>query len=209
MERRTFYPKTRRVNDNQKTVVTEKLDGSNLAFYKYQDELFICQRNYIYTLTELLEAEKGKLGQKVYKGLNGWITDNGKDLLDKMYPNSAICGEWIGMGKISYDFDDNRFFMFAKANIDEDQNIRNIRYDLDLFKYPFIDQTIPKYISVVPEVAVCDTRLSVKDLDELYDNYSEQVSREVEGFIVNTNNEIKKYVRLKNGKSTEHIPGKE
>lgn len=42
-------------------------------------------------------------------------------------------------------------------------------------------------------------------LDELYDNYCKKTNRNVEGFVVNYENRITKYVRMKNGKLTEHF----
>ena len=44
----------------------------------------------------------------------------------------------------------------------------------------------------------------IKDLNERYDFYTNSVNRNVEGFIINSGNSVSKYVRLKDGKLTEH-----
>ena len=111
------------------------------------------------------------------------------------------------MGKIKYTIDkfDKRFYMFAKANIDGDFNLYNIHYSHDLFKYPFESLSLPSCIGVVP-VAYDLPYIPDKDkLDILYERYCTKVGRNVEGFIVNVNNSISKYVRMKNGKLTEHF----
>lgn len=41
--------------------------------------------------------------------------------------------------------------------------------------------------------------------DKFYSKYSDKVKRDVEGFVVNYNNTIRKYVRMKNGKLQEHF----
>ena len=42
-------------------------------------------------------------------------------------------------------------------------------------------------------------------LNNLYDKYINKVKRNVEGFVINYKNIITKYVRMKNGKLTEHF----
>ena len=64
MEKRTLYPKTKRVLFKNRVVVTEKLDGSNIGFFKVKGELLIAQRNNIFKMSEL-EENKGML----YQGL--------------------------------------------------------------------------------------------------------------------------------------------
>ena len=106
MLKKTIYPKTQRTTENSRIVITEKIDGSNLSFFKRDGELYIAQRNYIFSLSEI-EEQKDKL----YQGLFGWLVTNATNLKDLMHENSAICGEWIGMGHIKYGhaFDDVRF----------------------------------------------------------------------------------------------------
>ena len=43
------------------------------------------------------------------------------------------------------------------------------------------------------------------DLDDIYDCYRSCKNRDVEGIIVNYNNNISKYVRMKNGQLQEHF----
>ena len=46
MIKKEIYPKTQRVKcAGDKIYLTEKLDGSNLVFFKKNDELYFAQRN--------------------------------------------------------------------------------------------------------------------------------------------------------------------
>lgn len=200
MIKKSIYPKTKRVKMKNNIVVTEKLDGSNLGLFNLDGELVIAQRGTVYKLSELEEV-KGIM----YKGLYAWLLENGQVLLDNLHDGSGIFGEWIGMGQIKYrDTLDKKFYMFAKANITEELNVKNLNYDIDLFKYPFIDMEVPEFVGVVPIVAVHDNVPTKEQLDLLYENYWELAGRNVEGFIINTNGLISKYVRMKNGKMKEH-----
>lgn len=195
--KQTLYPKTERIKPNKKQI-TEKIDGSNIGFFKLNGELIIAQRNNVYTLTEIQNVKKDDL----YKGLKNWLSENAKNLTESLHEGSGFFGEWIGMGKLNYNFD-FKVLMFAKANIKISESfykVYNIYYDRKLFIYPFVNQIIPKYIGIVPlvkELYEC----SIQDLDELYDEYCALVNRPVEGFIIIYNNDfIQKYVRCKNGK---------
>lgn len=202
MLKKEIYPKTKRVScAGDKVYITEKIDGSNLVIFKKNDELYIAQRNNIFNFNEL-EGNSGKL----YKGLYQWINDN-KESFEDLHNNSAICGEWIGMGCLKYPVDefDKRYYMFAKANIDDDYNLYNLIYDHNLFIYPFQSQQIPKCMGIVPEVAELNVIPSKEHLDSLYEKYVNKVNRNVEGFVVNYKNIISKYVRMKNGKLSEHF----
>lgn len=201
MIRKEIYPKTKRVSClGDKVYITEKLDGSNLVFFKKDDELYVAQRNNILKFSEL-EENKGVL----YKGLYQWVIDNYNDL-NNLHNNSAICGEWLGMGCLKYNVSefDKRWYMFAKANIDDDFNLYNLIYEHDLFVYPFQTQIIPKCIGIVPEVIVLNVLPTKENLDDIYEMYVSKVNRNVEGFVVNYKNVISKYVRMKNGKLREH-----
>ena len=44
-----------------------------------------------------------------------------------------------------------------------------------------------------------------EQLDSIYEKYQSKVKRNVEGFVINYNNNITKYVRMKNGKLQEHF----
>lgn len=201
MIKKEIYPKTKRVSNlGDKIFITEKLDGSNLVFFKKDDELYIAQRKNILKFSEL-EENKGIL----YKGLYQWLKDN-YDVLNDLHNNSAICGEWLGMGRLKYTIDefDKKWYMFAKANIDDDFNLYNLMYDHDLFIYSFQSQEIPNFIGIVPEVAELNVLPNKEHLDSIYEKYCKKVGRNVEGFIVNYKNIISKYVRMKNGKLQEH-----
>lgn len=203
MIKKEIYPKTKRVNcSGDKVYVTEKLDGSNLVLFKKNDELYFAQRKTIININELEEVK-----DKLYKGLYQWLLDNKDCLQEQLINNSAICGEWLGMGKLKYDVGefDKKWYMFAKANIDDEYNLYNLIYDHELFKYPFLNQEIPKFIGIVPEVTVLNILPTKEHLDSVYEKYTSKVKRDVEGFVINYKNIISKYVRMKNGKLEEHF----
>ena len=198
MIKKTLYPKTKRVMYKNKVVITEKLDGSNIGFFKINGELLIAQRNNIFLMSELEENK-----QMLYKGLLGWINENGEDLKNRLIEGSGFFGEWIGMGKIKYPDLDKKVYMFAKANYDKGE-IKNLYYEHELFIYPFENQEFPEYIGIVPVVEERENQLNVEGLDLLYSYYSNKVKRNVEGFIIAQNNNVNKYVRMKNGKLQNH-----
>ena len=198
MIKKTLYPKTKRVQFKNRVVITEKLDGSNIGFFKVNGELIIAQRNNIFLIDEL-EENKNML----YKGLKGWLDEHGKDLTERLIEGSGFFGEWIGMGKIKYPDLDKKVYMFAKANYEKGE-IKNLYYDHELFIYPFENQEIPEYIGIVPIVEERETMADVETLNYIYDNYRMGVQRNVEGFVVAQNNNVNKYVRMKNGKMQDH-----
>lgn len=203
MIKKEIYPKTKRVSClGDKVYVTEKLDGSNLVFFKKNDELYFAQRKTIININELKEVK-----DKLYKGLYQWLLDNKDYLQEQLINDSAICGEWLGMGKLKYDVGefDKRWYMFAKANIDDEYNLYNLIYDHELFKYPFANQEIPNFIGIVPEITELMVLPTKEFLDSIYETYTNGVKRDVEGFVVNYKNIISKYVRMKNGKLEEHF----
>ena len=169
MIKKEIYPKTPRLKINgDRVYVTEKLDGSNLVFFKKNDVLYIAQRKNIFAIDELEEVK-----DVLYKGLYQWLLDN-KDVLQKeLYEGSAICGEWLGMGQLKYTIDefDKKWYMFAKANIDEEFNLYNLNYNHSLFIYPFISQTVPNFIGIVPEVAELNVLPTKEHLDNIYEKY--------------------------------------
>lgn len=197
--KKTLYPKTKRAgSDNEKVVITEKLDGSNLGLFKLNGKLIVAQRNWVFTYPNK---------NIDYYGLKDWLDENNEHLLENLHEGSGFFGEWIGMGKINYnDTLNKKLYIFAKANINDKLEISNLYYDRDLFIYPFIEQEIPDYIGIVPLVSIMNIYPTIEDLDELYDMYTGLVDRDVEGFIVNDRETIRKYVRLKRGKLTPHEP---
>ena len=197
MIKKEIYPKTQRLKcSGEKIYITEKLDGSNLVFFKKNNIIHIAQRKNIYTINDIENTEiKGIM----YKGLYQWLIDNKEILEEELLEKSVICGEY------SVDEFYKRWYMFAKANIDDEYNLYNIIYDHNLFKYPFKNQMIPKFIGVVPEVVELNVLPNKEYLDSIYEKYCKKVNRNVEGFVVNYNNIISKYVRMKNGKLKEHF----
>ncbi len=203
MIKKEIYPKTKRVScSGDKVYITEKLDGSNLVFFKKNDELYIAQRKTIININELEEVK-----DKLYKGLYQWLLDNKDYLQEQLINDSAICGEWLGMGKLKYDVGefDKKWYMFAKANIDDEYNLYNLIYEHELFIYPFANQEIPNFIGIVPEITELMGLPTKEFLDSIYETYTNGVKRDFEGFVVNYKNIISKYVRMKNGKLEEHF----
>lgn len=202
MIKKEIYPKTKRVSCmGDKVHITEKIDGSNLVIFKKNDDIYIAQRKTILNFNEIEEHK-----DLLYKGLYQWLNEN-KKVFEDLHNNSAICGEWIGMGCLKYSVDefDKRFYMFAKANIDDEFNLYNLNYDHSLFIYPFQKQEIPLCIGIVPEVVELNVIPTKEHLDSIYEKYTNKVNRNVEGFVVNYKNIISKYVRMKNGKLQEHF----
>lgn len=204
----TIYPKTTRFSENEKGfVLTEKLDGSNLGIGRIGETIYVCQRNYVFTLEEIMGDTKLE-----YKGLKGWLEEHKQELKELIYDGSIMFGEWLGMGKISYlhlDKFKNRFYMFAKGRIslkDDNLELSNLVYDLDLLHYVFTTQEFPDFISRVPLVRGLKD-LSLENLDNLYENYVEKEGRKIEGFIIydKRSKTIKKYVRYnREGKLVPH-----
>jgi len=202
MIKKEIYPKTQRAScSGDKVYITEKLDGSNLVLFKKNEKVYVAQRKNIFALDELEEIK-----DILYKGLYQWLTDN-KEALRDIYEGSAICGEWLGMGQIKYSVDefDKRFYMFAKARVNDNFELENLQYNHENFIYPFESQVIPKFIGIVPEVAELSVLPNKAYLDSLYKKYCKKAQRKVEGFVINYRDNISKYVRLKNGKLQEHF----
>lgn len=203
MLKKSIYPKTKRVQGKDEFVITEKLDGSNLCIFKKEGKIYFAQRNNIFESSELNK-------DVAYKGLIGWVEENLSTLEESLNEGSVLCGEWIGMGKLSYPYLTSKFYMFAKANITEDFELKNIYYKRDLFQYCFKEQAVPEFIGFVPIVKVCDDKPSVQLLDEIYEMYIESLMDyyddpvKVEGFVIENNNNIEKYVRMKNGTLEPH-----
>lgn len=203
MIKKEIYPKTKRIPiEGMKVQLTEKLDGSNLAIFKLNGDLHIAQRKNIFNLLEIDEIK-----DKLYKGMYAWLKTNGEYLKEHLIEGSCICGEWLGMGTLKYTIDefDKRLYMFAKANIDENLELYNLMYDHNLFIYPFDNQVIPSFIGEVPVVCDLNVLPNKEHLDSIYTKYCEKVgNRKVEGFVINVNNSVTKYVRMKSGKLVEY-----
>ena len=88
-----------------------------LVFLKWTGKLLIAQRNYVFNIDEI-EENKGRL----YDGLFGWLQEHGEDLTNRLIEGSGFFGEWIGMGKIKYNFFNKKVYMFAKANYEKRSN---------------------------------------------------------------------------------------
>lgn len=208
MIKQTLYPKTKRIADGTNNIViTEKIDGSNLTFFKYNNEMWIAQRNNMYSLKELKSGELPK--NFAYKGLHGWLEEHGDDSEASLVDNASISGEWIGMGRIGYgERFEHKFLQFAKGNVNFDNlkyEMTRLNYKHDLFKYSFINQERPDYLGLVPVALTVSKVPTINELDDLYLAYSHNQPSDVEGFIIiNADQTIKKYVRLKNGVLTEH-----
>jgi hypothetical protein len=208
MIKMTLYPKTTRYSENEKGfILTEKLDGSNLGIGRIEEQIYICQRNYVFTLEEIINGTKLD-----YKGLRNWLLEHEQELKELIYDGSIMFGEWIGMVKIKYlhlDKFKNKFYMFAKGRIklnDDKLELSNLVYDLDLLHYVFTNQEFPNFISKVPFVDKLKD-ISVENLDIVYNDYINKENRKVEGFVIYDirSKVIKKYVRYnRNGQLVPH-----
>ena len=111
------------------------------------------------------------------------------------------------MGTLKYlnreEFD-KRFYMFAKANITRDFSLINKTHYHELFIHSFKNKTIPDFIGVVPLIKVLSFAPTKTQLDIIYEAYSNKVQRDIEGIVVNYQNNISKYVRMKGGILQEH-----
>lgn len=197
-----LYPKTQRIRNTGESIeITEKLDGSNLIIFKLNEDIYFAQRSTIFRYEELEENK-----QALYKGLFDWANSHIEVLKQELYEGSCLCGEWLGMGKLKYTVDefDKKFYMFAKARIDEDFKLSNLNYTHEQFIYPFNSQVIPEFIGVVPVVGQIPYLPDKNALDGIYERYCNKVNRQVEGFVINIHNIITKYVRMKNGKLVEY-----
>lgn len=208
MIKMTLYPKTSRFSESEKGfILTEKLDGSNLGIGKIGEQIYVCQRNYVFTLDEIINDNKAS-----YKRLSEWLMEHKQELKELIYDGSIMFGEWLGMGKISYlhlDKFKNKFYVFAKGRIKLNDNkleLSNLVYDLDLLHYVFTNQEFPEFISKVPFVDKLKD-ISVENLDTVYNDYINKESRKVEGFVIYDvrSKVIKKYVRYnRNGQLVPH-----
>lgn len=209
MLKKTLYPKTKRTPEQgNKITITEKMDGENLTIFKLNGVIQFAQQNWIFDMDEMLSDEKSKTN--CYKGLKGWAREHKEDLERDIVEGAAICGEWMRSTAKTYPAEvvEKDFYMFAKANIAEGPDglmLTNIWYKSELFKYPFAGQEIPNYIGVVPHVHTSYGYPDKAVLDALYEQYTSDVGgRKVEGFVINDSNVVRKYVRMKNGKSVEY-----
>lgn len=107
------------------------------------------------------------------------------------------------MGKLKYPELDKKVYMFAKANIDKGE-IKNLYYEHELFIYPFENQEFPEYVGIVPVVEQRSAYPEIDTLNTMYNEYKEKVGRNVEGFVIAQNNNVNKYVRMKNGQLQDH-----
>ena len=197
MIKRKIYPSTIRYGKDT-TCITEKLDGSNLGIFKLDGKLLVAQRNNLFVYPE----DRDEI---TYGKLTEWLDEHSQVLLDELHEGSGVFGEWLAENKGDKKYPFSQVFMvFAKATINERYEVSNLMYDTQLFIYPFISQVIPDFIGVVPVVKVLDHYPSLEELDNLYEEYVNTENRRVEGFVLNKNNTIRKYVRFKGKQLTEH-----
>lgn len=194
--KKQIYPKTKRFNIDSKTVITEKLDGSNLWIFKLNWEIMVATRSQILKISEIKNWN--------YKWLSDWMNNNLEKL--DLHEWSIVFWEWLWMWKISYkDAFDKKFYMFAKANIDENFEISNLNYYSEFFIYSFESKEIPDCIWIVPTVCQIEEKVNLGFLNNLYEKYKTEKNRKVEWFIIIENWIISKYVRYKDWKESEHI----
>lgn len=202
MIKKSIYPKTKRYEIKNQIQITEKIDGSNLTIFKKNNELYVATRNYIFKEDELEQMD--------FKGFKSWFEKHKEEIRSRLLEGRAICGEWLGMGKIAYgEIFDNKYLMFAKAIINDDFELDKINYEIKNLEYAFEQKedstNFPSCIGVVPVVENNFKNYpSIEDLDGLYEEYRYLEDRNIEGFIILYRDTIRKYVRMKNGKLKEH-----
>lgn len=218
MYKKELYTKTQRLGtETFEWLLTEKLDGSNLCFFKHSGFVYVALRKNIIELYDILQPDASvdtkDIHNKLYKGLEEWLNAHGMDLYDQLAEGAAICGEWLGMGQLKYPDSMPRYNMFAKARVDEDADFSDLQltridYDPENFHYVFRDDVIPDYIGVVPVIARVHEAPTTAQLDEVYAHYAASVQRPVEGIVI-TQKELPdrrcKYVRMKAGKLGPHL----
>lgn len=171
MIKKTLYPKTKRIQYKNRVVITEKLDGSNIGFFKVNGDLIIAQRNNIFLMNELEENK-----QMLYRGLKGWLDEYGEGLKDKLMEGSGFFGEWIGMGKIKYPDLDKKVYMFAKANYVKGE-IRNLYLE-------HVYNTVQKAMTELESVDLVDvskrkeSQVKVNKVYDILDNFKNELIRE-------------------------------
>ncbi|WP_276905509.1 RNA ligase family protein [Faecalibaculum rodentium] len=206
MIKRTLYPETPRTPEKlDNVIITEKMDGANLTILKYNGELFIAQRNSIFNKDEVFGD--GNIG---YRGLKGWAREHWEWLDKYLNDNTALCGEWMAETAKSYppEVVHKKFYVFATAKVMPGMNLNDFDYyrehvgDAFGISKEFLDLN---WLGFVPTAGRLYKFPDKEELDELYEKYCKYVGgRKVEGFVINVNNMIFKYVRMKNGKIIEY-----
>ena len=103
---------------------------------------------------------------------------------------------------------EKKFYIFATAKVMPGMNLKDFDYyrehvgDAFGISTEFLDIN---WLGFVPTVGRLYRFPDKEELDEIYGAYHKYVGgRKVEGFVINTNNMIHKYVRMKNGKVIEY-----
>lgn len=214
MIERKLYKETKWLEPNTyEWLLTEKLDGSNLCFFNMDGYIYVALRNYIMRLDEITNNPEESVTNKLYKGLASWLDEYGIQLEIQLYTDSAICGEWLGMGQIKYPYSFQPFNMFARARVVsdtgklEDVYLEEFVYDPEDFGNAFWSSLPPNWIDLIPVIDRLDHAPTIKELNSIYAKYAAAVDRPVEGIVV-TQKEVPnrrcKYVRMKGGKLQSH-----
>lgn len=211
MIRQTIFPKIKRMEIKKQYQITEKLDGSNLGIAKINDILYIFQRNTVLNYYNIHENKS-----MLYKGLYDWLVQYKDELLKVIPNNTIIFGEWLGMGKLKYDFEYS-LYLFAKAKIyykvDDFDNelefyIEYLNFNVDKLSYAFADEIIPSFVGVVSKLENDFQKINKETMDSLYNEYTNDQNRIIEGFVImdlEDESKVVKYVRCKNGKVQDHF----
>lgn len=211
---KSLYPKTSRIANLCE--ITEKIDGSNIQFFVINSELYMATREYVVSIKDNENMDWiSKIIEPSYTGVIEFILNHRYFLTRNIYEGSSIIGEWTRNERYSSLIPNSRFVMFAKGRVEKitsmqplkrevDFKLTNIVYNQELLKYVFAERCIPNFIELVPLVATSSEYLTIEKLDELYEEYCAKVGRKVEGFVINYNGSITKYVRLKGKKLKPH-----
>lgn len=178
MKKITIYPKTSRLPIIAKIQITEKMDGTNIGIGKINGNLTVFSRNYMFDEQDI--KDNNFLNKPLYE----FISKNYNILKSSILDNSIVFGEFLGTGKIKYPSFNKQFYIFAKAKINDSYEITNLNYNLELIHYVFEGGIIPDILERVPNVNHNLINVNKESLDELYNQYTDKVNRQVEGFIL-------------------------
>lgn len=169
--------------------IQEKLDGSNIAIMKDNNQLRIFSRN-----REITENYCD------FKGLSEWLIHHEKKILEALNNGNVIFGEWLGQGKIPYNKKASngnleRYYIFDIAT-----SIENME-DEEKIERHYLPVTMALTLSDklgIPFVPILCEEMIFNTFEELIPKYVEKKRSEIdsecirEGIVVKTVDGLKR-----------------
>lgn len=169
--------------------IQEKLDGSNIAIMKDNNQLRIFSRN-----REITENYCD------FKGLTEWLIHHEKKILEVLNNGNVIFGEWLGQGKIPYNKKASngnleRYYIFDIAT-----SIENME-DEEKIERHYLPVTMALTLSDklgIPFVPILCEEMIFNTFEELIPKYVEKKRSEIdsecirEGIVVKTVDGLKR-----------------